>query len=91
MPQLLRIVLDAVVTDDEDMPNQYRLQELATEASQNLHVTIAEREDGLNMAVEKLATTHVHDSTNGPCQYCVNMGYDERNGASVMEESGVSA
>lgn len=86
MAQLMRFIVDAVVTDDEDVPNDYRQAELAREISDNLHISIAEPEDGLNLHVEKLHKVHIHDSTSSPCQDCVNLGYDERNGETVIAE-----
>ena len=87
MAQLLRFIVDAVVTDDENVPNQYRQKELAQEVSQNLHISVAEPEDGLNLRVEKLSLVHVHDSTESGCQHCQQLVYDERNGNTVLEES----
>lgn len=88
MAQLLRFVVDAVVTDDEDVPNQYRQNELAKELSDNLHISIAEPEDGFNLKVEKLKLVHVHDTADGSgCRYCQNLVYDERNGDTVLAEA----
>lgn len=88
MSTLYRFVVDAV-TDDELSP--YRAQQLAKELSDNLHVTVVEPEDGVNLRVEKLHLVHLHDATEetggGYCQDCVNVGYDGRNGDWVVEES----
>jgi hypothetical protein len=87
---LLRFIVDAVVPADS-VPGEHRLNRMAGELSENLHVAIAEDSDELNMKIEdKYSHVHVHDATENQCRACAYHAFDEKNGDLVVENSSIS-
>ena len=83
---IVRFTVDAVFPAD-NMPSEYRREQIGRQLTENLHSTVVEDDDSVNMKVEKLVRVHVHDATERPCQDC-NLGvYDDLNGDVVVEQS----
>ncbi len=87
---LVRYTVDAVYPA-EAVPNEYRRDAIARELTENLHSSVSDEDDQINMKVEKLVRQHIHDNTESPCQDCNLDVYDDRNGNSVVADSAAMA
>ena len=85
MAVLTRFTVD-LVTDEE--LSERRVQVIARELTDNLHVLVVEAEDEANMEVDKLAYGHVHNGGNNGnrCPVCTDASLDYRDGNSVVDE-----
>lgn len=82
MATLTRFTVD-LVTEEE--LSQRRMDSLARELTDHLHVLGVETEDQANVQVDKHVTAHVHDCGDGDrCSFCLEYSRDYRNGDIVV-------
>lgn len=82
MAVLTRFTVD-LVTEEE--LSERRIEIIAREMTENLHVLVVETEDAPIKSVEKNAHGHVHDVADGSrCAWCVNEAKDYKNGDVVV-------
>lgn len=82
-PKLIRFTVDMVVA--EPIPD-HRMETIARELTEHLHVIGTEPEDQVHKEVDKLAVAHVHDTAGGDrCSECLEESLDFRSGATVLQ------
>jgi hypothetical protein len=85
MAVLTRFTVD-LITDEE--LSERRIEIIAREMTENLHVLVVETEDAVVSGVDKYAYGHVHDTAEGDrCSYCVNESRDYKSGDAVVANS----
>lgn len=85
MATLTRFVIDLVT---EEPLSDRRMETLARETTEHLHLLGVEAEDEANVKVDKLAEAHIHDTGDGDrCGHCANHARDYRNGDIVVANS----
>jgi hypothetical protein len=84
---LNRITLDLLT---EEPISQRRLDSMAREATENLHLLIVEKEDAAVVKIDKNIEAHVHATSTGDrCPNCLEHSLDYKSGESVAEEAGL--
>lgn len=83
MATLNRFTVD-LVTEDE--LSQRRLDILAGELSEWLHLLGVEVEDEMENVSDKFVSGHVHDATESRCRTCAYQAQDSKNGDVVSEK-----
>lgn len=79
---LNRITLDIVTREPI---SQRRMDIMAREATENLHLLIVEQEDGAVVKIDKYVEAHVHDTAGGDrCPNCLEHSMDYKSGEAVM-------
>jgi hypothetical protein len=82
MPVLHRITIDLVA---EEELSQRRMDTMAREAAENLHLLIAEKEDQAILNLDKYAEAHVHNTEDGDrCGHCLHHSKDYRSGNTAV-------
>ena len=81
MATLNRFTIDLVT--DEPL-SERRLQTIAREMSEWVHLLGVENDDEMINVSEKLAMGHAHDSTEDQCRVCNYASYDSRNGDQLV-------
>lgn len=79
---LNRITLDLVTREPI---SQRRMETMAREATENLHLLVVEQEDGAVVKIDKYVEAHVHDTADGDrCPNCLQHSMDYKSGEAVM-------
>lgn len=84
---LNRITLDLLT---EEPISQRRLDTMAREATENLHLLVVEQDDSAVVKIDKYTESHVHSTSSGErCPNCLEHSLDYKSGESVAEEAGL--
>lgn len=80
---LNRITLDLLT---EEPISQRRLDIMAREATENLHLLVVEQDDSAVVKIDKYVEAHVHATADGErCVSCLEHSLDYKSGMSVAE------
>lgn len=80
MPVLNTLIIE-VVTEDE--LTERRLNDIAAETSEYIHVVLTEPDDSVIVVNDVRSTAHIHDGTSR-CAFCEHNAYNSRNGDIVV-------
>ena len=84
---LNRITIDLLT---EEPISQRRMDSMAREATENLHLLVVEKEDAAVVKIDKYTEAHPHATSSGErCPNCLEHSLDYRSGESVAEEAGL--
>lgn len=83
---LNRITVDLLT---EEPISQRRLDSMAREVTENLHLLVVEQEDSAVVKIDKYVEAHVHAAVDDRCQFCLEKSLDYKSGTSVAEEEGL--
>lgn len=85
MATLTRITVDLVT---EEPLSDRRMETIARETTEHVHLLGVETEDQANVKVDKYVEAHIHDTGDGDrCGQCVQHSLDYRNGDIVVANS----